>query len=124
MNRLCRKYPLLCEMESRTIDTIFRIEFLPKLDTIKVVNSRVDTFTIHDNGDTIRVVLRQDPIYMRDTVQVERFAKPDTVTTIREKEVIKYRSGRKWWVWVLLTLLGVGIIGVVRGRIIKKMSNE
>ena len=105
MDRLCAKYPPLCEMESRSVDTIYRVEFKPRLDTVKVVDYLVDTIEVTNGDATTRVIIRQDTVTNKDTILVTLTQKPDTITTIRDKTVIKYRTrGTKWWVWVLITL--------------------
>ena len=98
LTRLCNNYPLLCEGRTVEIDTLIEVREIPRLDTVKVVEHLIDTTTIIQEGDTIRVILRQDTITNRDTVLVTYTQKADTVYRIREKEVIRYKTkGYKWW---------------------------
>ena len=92
-------------MESRSVDTIYRVEFKPRLDTVRVVDYLVDTIEVTNGDATTRVIIRQDTVTNKDTILVTLTQKSDTITTIRDKTVIKYRTrGTKWWVWVLITL--------------------
>lgn len=112
---LCKNYPLICE--SRTdIDTIFQVKFAPRLDTLRVVEERVDTFEVISAGDTIKVVLRQDPIHHYDTVNIHHYPKPDTITTIeRDTTEVVITPKRVWWEYLLAYLFGVAtIIAVAR----------
>jgi len=114
LTRLCKNYPLLCETESRTVDTIFKVQFLPKLDTVRVVDRLIDTLEVHDNGDTFIITLNQDTLFFRDTLRFERMSAPDTTTIYKERVVVKYKTKGVRWYLILSTavilILGVWLI--------------
>jgi len=110
MDRLCTKYPPLCQMESHSIDTIYKIRFTPRLDTVAVTRYLHDTIEVTNGDARARVIIRQDTIENKDTVLITLTQKPDTLIQIREKTVIKYKTRKtKWWMWVLLTLLSIRV---------------
>lgn len=110
MDRLCTKYPPLCQMESHSIDTIYKIRFAPRLDTVAVTRYLHDTIEVTNGDARARVIIRQDTVENKDTVLITLTQKPDTLIQIREKTVIKYKTRKtKWWMWVLLTLLSIRV---------------
>jgi len=115
IKRLCKNYPLLCESRT-TIDTVYQIRFAPRLDTVSVVEHLTDTVEVVSDGDTIRVVLRQDTIFNRDTIELTHISKPDTITTIKWKEKVVYdTASNEWWWRALFYILGVlSIVGLMR----------
>lgn len=113
--RLCKNYPLVCTPRT-VVDTVFQVRFAPRLDTLKVVEERVDTFEVISAGDTIKVVLRQDPIHHYDTVNIHHYPKPDTITTIEKDTTgVVVTPKRVWWEYLFTYFLGIAtVIAIAR----------